>query len=93
MDGLFTIEDLPLIAFLACAFVFLLFSTIITWLLSKKFPTVWFFNKGLVAICLAVSVAIISGLFLNHYLSSLPSGVFAKVTGFYPQIEKQSIKF
>jgi hypothetical protein len=79
MDDVLTIGDVLWIALLVCGVV-LLFSTIITRLLSKKFSTVWFLNKLTAALYLVGLAGIASISFLNP----MPSVVFTKVVGFYP---------
>lgn len=74
-------DNILLFIFLFYSFIFLTVSTVITWLLSKKFPGLWLINKTIVGMFVVIWVTGISTVALQTYFGSLPSGVFRKSVG------------
>ena len=77
-------ENILFFVFVFYGFVFFCITTIITWLLSKKFPTIWFYNKMIVGIFLIFTTPVFLGIIGQNYFDSLPNGKFTKNVGFYP---------
>jgi hypothetical protein len=72
-------------ALLFLIFFFLICSTFISWLLSKKVSRIWFINKFVVGIGLFFAIALTSTILTNNYLSSSsPEAIFHRAFGFDP---------
>ena len=67
------------------ASVFLLSAiTLITWLLSKKYPYTWNVNKRIVVVFLVFTIPVGIGIAAKRMVDKFPSSIFQKHFGFYP---------
>lgn len=68
-------------------FFFLLISTIITWFLSKKYPSLWLVNKTVVAFYLILTIPVFCGVLWQRYYDTTLNGKFSKAFGSRPNTE------
>jgi hypothetical protein len=78
--------------FVVYGFIFLSIATIITWLLSKKFPRLWRINKVLAVMFLGITIPVFGGMYLTGYYNSTPNGKFVTSVGFYPNAEIKDLQ-
>jgi hypothetical protein len=78
--------------FAVYGFVFLFFTTIVTWFLSKKYPNFWLLNKFFVVCFLVVTVPATLSIVWQNYYDSTPNGKFQANVGYYPNAEIKDLQ-